>query len=87
MCLAVPYIISQINDDFTAKAVSKGVSVEIRLDLLERPKVGDTVLVHAGFAIQVLDKNEANELFMLWDEINKSEGNINNEFKIESAER
>jgi len=87
MCLAVPYIISQINDDFTAKAVSKGVSVEIRLDLLERPKVGDTVLVHAGFAIQVLDKNEANELFMLWDEINKSEGNINNEFKTESAER
>ena len=73
MCLAVPYIITQINDDFTAKAVSNGVSVEVRLDLLEKPEVGDAILVHAGFAIQKLAKNEADELFSLWDEVRKSE--------------
>jgi hydrogenase expression/formation protein HypC len=73
MCLAVPYTIVQINDDFTAKAVSSGVSVEVRLDLLEKPEVGDAILVHAGFAIQKLEKNEADELFMLWDEVRKSE--------------
>jgi len=60
----------QINDDFTAKAVSSGVSVEVRLDLLEKPELGDTILVHAGFAIQKLDKKEADELFALWDEVN-----------------
>ena len=70
MCLAVPYTITQINDNFTAKAASNGVSVEIRLDLLEKPELGDTVLVHAGFAIQKLEKHEADELFALWDEVN-----------------
>ena len=74
MCLAVPYTITQINEDFTAKAVSGGVSVEVRLDLLEKPEVGDTVLIHAGFAIQKLEKNEADELFSLWDEVRRSEG-------------
>jgi hydrogenase expression/formation protein HypC len=73
MCLAVPYIITQINDNFTARAVSKGASVEIRLDLLEKAEVGEAILVHAGFAIQKLDKCEADELFLLWDEIRKSE--------------
>jgi hydrogenase expression/formation protein HypC len=73
MCLAVPYTITKINDNFTAKAVSNGVSVEIRLDLLEKPKIGDTILVHAGFAIQKLEKSDADELFSLWDEVRKSE--------------
>ena len=68
MCLAVPYTITQIYDNYTAKAVSNGVSVEVRLDLLEKPELGDTILVHAGFAIQKLEKNEAEELFMLWEE-------------------
>ncbi|MCL1940665.1 MAG: HypC/HybG/HupF family hydrogenase formation chaperone [Synergistaceae bacterium] len=71
MCLAVPYTITQINDDYTAKAVSGGVSVEVRLDLLEKPELGDTILVHAGFAIQKLESSEAEELFALWDEVNK----------------
>ena len=74
MCLAVPYTITQINDDYTAKAVSGGVSVEVRLDLLEKPELGDTILVHAGFAIQKLEKNEAEELYALWDEVGKISG-------------
>jgi hydrogenase expression/formation protein HypC len=73
MCLAIPYIITQIDDSSRARAISNGVSVEIRLDLLEKPNVGDTVLVHAGFAIQKLEKNEADELHSLWDEVRKSE--------------
>ena len=73
MCLAVPYTITKINDNFTAKAVSNGVSVDVRLDLLEKPAVGDTILVHAGFAVQKLEKNEADELFSLWEEVRESE--------------
>ena len=73
MCLAIPYTITQINDNCTAKAVSNNVSVEVRLDLLECAEVGDTILVHAGFAIQKLEKKEADELYALWNEAEESE--------------
>ncbi len=72
MCLAVPYTIEKIFEDGSARAVSGGVEVDIRLDLIENAVLGDTVLVHAGFAIQKLDKNESEELIALWDEVNKA---------------
>ena len=73
MCLAIPYTITKINDNCTAKAVSNNVSVEVRLDLLEHAEIGNTILVHAGFAIQKLEKNEADELYALWNEAVESE--------------
>lgn len=72
MCLAVPYTIKEIYDDGSGRAVSGGVEVDIRLDLIEDPAIGDAVLVHAGFAIQKLDKGESEELIALWDEVNKA---------------
>ena len=69
MCLAVPYTIKEIFPDGSARAESNGVGMEVRLDLIENPAVGDTVLVHAGFAIQKLEKGESEELTALWDEI------------------
>lgn len=72
MCLAVPYIIKEMFDDGSGRAVSSGVEVDVRLDLIEAPAVGDAVLVHAGFAIQKLDKGESEELIALWDEVNKA---------------
>jgi hydrogenase expression/formation protein HypC len=45
----------------------------VRLDLIEAPAPGDTVLVHAGFAIQKLDKGASEELLALWAEIEKAE--------------
>ena len=73
MCLAVPYTIKEIFPDGSARAASNGVEVEIQLDLIENPAVEDTVLVHAGFAIQKLEKGESEELIALWDEINGAE--------------
>ncbi|MDR1733239.1 MAG: HypC/HybG/HupF family hydrogenase formation chaperone [Synergistaceae bacterium] len=72
MCLAVPYTIVEIFDDGSARAESGGVEVEIRLDLIEDPAVGDTVLVHAGFAIQKLDRGESEEMIALWKELNEA---------------
>jgi hydrogenase expression/formation protein HypC len=69
MCLAVPCTIKEIFSDGSARAVSNGVEVEVRLDFIENPELEDTVLVHAGFAIQKLDKGESQELIALWDEI------------------
>jgi len=43
--------------------------IEVRLDLLPDAKVGDYVIVHAGFAIQKLDENEAEETLKLLREI------------------
>ena len=73
MCLAVPYVIKKISEDGSALAVSDGVEFEIRLDLIENPSPGDTVLVHAGFAIQKLSGRESAELTALWEEIREAE--------------
>ena len=73
MCLAVPYVIKKIFEDGVAMAVSNGVELEIRLDLIDNPLLGDTVLVHAGFAIQKLDAKESAELTALWEEVREAE--------------
>lgn len=60
MCLAVPMQIDAI-DGFLARCSVKGVSREVNLFLLQDglPAVGDHVLVHLGYAIQILDPSEA----------------------------
>ena len=72
MCLAVPYTIREIFEDGSARAVSGGVETDIRLDLVENPAPGDTVLVHAGFAIQKLDRGGSEELIALWREVSRA---------------
>ena len=76
MCLAVPHIIREIFPDGSARAVSNGIEVNIRLDLVETPSVEDTVLVHEGFAIQKLDKGESDELLALWNELLDAEKTV-----------
>ncbi len=48
-----------------AKAELGGVIRDVRLDLLEDVKVGDYVIIHAGYAIQKLDEKEAQETLKL----------------------
>ncbi|MEM1514551.1 MAG: HypC/HybG/HupF family hydrogenase formation chaperone [Candidatus Bathyarchaeia archaeon] len=67
MCLAVPARIIEVNGDL-AKVDFGGVIREANVSLVDA-KVGDYVLVHAGYAIQVLDKEEAEETLRLWREI------------------
>ena len=58
MCLAVPLKITSI-DGPDAVAERDGVRRTIRVDLLKEPKVGEYVMVHAGFAIERLDEEQA----------------------------
>ena len=58
MCLGVPARIESIIDN-EAKVVMGGIELRASLDLLDNVKVGDFVLVHAGFAIQKVDEEEA----------------------------
>lgn len=58
MCLAIPGRLEEIQDrngivDFG------GVRRTVDLSLLDKCKVGDYVIVHAGFAIQILDEKDA----------------------------
>lgn len=68
MCLAIPGKIIKI-DKSMAIADFGGVKKEIALDLLPDTKTGDYVLVHAGFAINKLDKKEAIETLRLIHEL------------------
>ena len=58
MCLAIPAKIKSIDKD-TAVADFGGVSKKISLGILNGVKEGDYVLVHAGFAIGKVEKQEA----------------------------
>jgi len=69
MCLAVPHRIEEMRADHTARARAGAVVVEIRTDLIEEPRVGDLVLVHAGFAIERLQEEEGREIEALFEEI------------------
>ncbi|MBQ0038616.1 MAG: HypC/HybG/HupF family hydrogenase formation chaperone [Clostridiales bacterium] len=58
MCLAVPLKIIEINGR-DAIGEWEGIHRKIRLDFIENPEVGQYVIVHAGFAIERLDKEQA----------------------------
>ncbi|WP_294155850.1 HypC/HybG/HupF family hydrogenase formation chaperone [uncultured Selenomonas sp.] len=69
MCLAVPAKILSIQDAL-AKVELSGVTKDVSLMLLPEAKPGDYVLVHAGFAMQIVDEKEAEETYALLDEMN-----------------
>ena len=64
MCLAIPSKIVKIENN-TAIIDVDGVRKEASLLLLEAPKVGDYVIVHAGFAINKIHEEDAMESLKL----------------------
>jgi hydrogenase expression/formation protein HypC len=72
MCLAIPAKVLSVKDETAQVDFGNGVLREVSVMLVEA-RTGDYVLVHAGYAIQVLDEKEAEETLRLWDEILKSE--------------
>ncbi len=65
MCLAIPALITEKKSDNLATAEILGVTREVALDLTPQANVGDYVLVHAGFAIEVIDADYAKETIEL----------------------
>ena len=68
MCLATPAKIKSINKN-AAVVDFGGVTKQISLGILEGVKVGDYVLVHAGFAIGKVEKEEAEDTLKLLQEL------------------
>jgi hydrogenase expression/formation protein HypC len=60
MCLAIPSKIVKIENNMATIDVD-GVRREASLLLIENPKIGDYVIVHAGFAINKLNEEDALE--------------------------
>ena len=80
MCLAIPSKITKIENNMATIDV-EGVQRQASLLLLEDARVGDYVIVHAGFAIQKLDEAAAQETLDLLREaiaaVDKRESNQN----------
>ena len=75
MCLAIPGKIIKIDSDKNHAMVDYGEGTKRRANIsLVDVKVGEYVLVHAGFAIEVLNENEAKETLALFREMLSMEG-------------
>ena len=69
MCLAVPMKIRSIGSDGLGVADLDGSQHEVDLSLVDAPRVGDYVIVHAGYAIEKLDRKEADERVSLFEKL------------------
>lgn len=68
MCLAIPAKVVRLNGNEAKVDFGEGVLRDVNVQLVDA-KIGDYVLVHAGYAIQVIDEEEAEETLQLWNEI------------------
>jgi len=75
MCLAIPAKVVHIKENKAQVDFGQGVLREVNVTLVN-VKVGDYVLVHAGYAIQVLGEEEAEETIRLWNEILEAENKV-----------
>ncbi len=81
MCLAVPLKIVEINGR-EAVAESMGMKRKIRVDFIDNPRVGEYVIVHAGFAIERLPEEQALADLETWEEL---DGAVYAEYEKQAA--
>ncbi|MCS7201479.1 MAG: HypC/HybG/HupF family hydrogenase formation chaperone [Dictyoglomus sp.] len=62
MCLGVPLKVIEIKDDNVALVDMGGATIEISTIFTPEVKIGDYVIVHAGFSISILSQDEAEEV-------------------------
>jgi hydrogenase expression/formation protein HypC len=68
MCLAVPAKILHLEGSNAHVDFGDGTLREVNVSLVDA-EIGSYVIVHAGFAIEVLDQTEAQETLDLWREL------------------
>ncbi|RJP27727.1 MAG: HypC/HybG/HupF family hydrogenase formation chaperone [Actinobacteria bacterium] len=68
MCLAVPAEVLELKENELALIDIGGVRKDVSLMLVDGVEAGDYVLVHAGFAIEKIDKDEARKTLELLEE-------------------
>jgi hydrogenase expression/formation protein HypC len=71
MCLSIPAKIVSIDGNM-AEVSAGGAIFRAGLQMIEDARVGDYILLHAGFAIQKINEKEAEETIRLFEEMNDS---------------
>jgi hydrogenase expression/formation protein HypC len=69
MCLAIPAEVIEIQENDLAVVEAGGAKKRISVSLVDGVRVGDYVLVHAGFAIEIVDEQEAKKTMELFEEL------------------
>ncbi|HNR97765.1 MAG TPA: HypC/HybG/HupF family hydrogenase formation chaperone [Planctomycetota bacterium] len=72
MCVAFPMRVTAVTGDRGRVALGD-VEQEVSLELLDNVAVGDYVIVHAGFALQTLDRGEAAETLAMLGALTRPE--------------
>jgi len=73
MCLAIPARVMGVDKvEGTARVVLEGVEMETRIDLVPQVEPGTWVIMHAGFAISILDEEEARETIRLLQQVDEA---------------
>jgi hydrogenase expression/formation protein HypC len=81
MCLAVPGKILEIraeSEPVMGTVDFGGIHKDVCLDLVPEAKVGQYVIVHVGFALSILDEEEALETLKLFEEMEEKLGDESN---------
>ncbi|MBN1643837.1 MAG: HypC/HybG/HupF family hydrogenase formation chaperone [Dehalococcoidales bacterium] len=71
MCLAIPALIKKIEGK-EAEVEIGGISRRISLWLTPEAKTGDYVLLHTGYAINIIDQDEAKETLKLFEQMDEA---------------
>jgi len=69
MCLAVPMKIIELQNNNIAIVESDGAKMNISVTLIDNPQIGDFVIIHAGYAIEKLDQQEADKQIEMFREL------------------
>ena len=74
MCLAIPGKVLEIDTTVSpimGKVSFGGIKKEVCLELVPEVKIGNYVIVHVGFAISMMDEEEAQETLKLIEQMNE----------------
>ena len=70
MCLSIPSKVEKIDENNMATVDTMGVKRDISLDLMnDDVQVGDYILIHVGFAMNKIDKEEAEQSLKVYEEM------------------
>ena len=69
MCLAIPMQLIEITGEGLGKVNSGGVKTDVNIMMIPDARIGDYLIIHAGFGIEVLDKEEAEIRLDLFKEL------------------
>lgn len=69
MCLAIPMQLIEITGDGLGRVNAGGVKTDVNIMMIPHARTGDYLIIHAGFGIEVLDKEEAEIRLDLFKEL------------------